>query len=244
MAGLTAFKVVQAIFSVVNAVLLRPLPYSDSQRLVIVWGELRARGVKDWPFSAPDYRDLCLQSTAVFEDLAGATGAGRVPIGEGAGGTEQVRAAGATPNLFRLLGARILVGRDFNEGDAALQPEAQPGQPLPAHLPLAAILSHGLCQRRYGGDPGVVGRQIDLGGDRADIVGGLAPDFELLFPPRANMERVPDVWTALRLDYENHNRNDVLLRVIGRLKPGVTLENAQLQVDRIAEDLRQHFAIK
>ncbi len=233
-----------AIFSVINAVLLRPLPYSDPQRLVIVWGELRARGVKDWPFSAPDYRDLCLQSTAVFEDLAGATTGGLVPIGGEAGEIEQVRAAAATPNLFRLLGARILVGRDFNETDAALQPQAQPGQPPPARLPLAAILSHALWQRRFGGDPGVVGRQIDFGGGRAEVVGVLAPDFELLFPTRTNMPRVPDVWTALRLDYDDRNRNDVLLRVVGRLKPGVTLEKAQLQVDGIAEGLRQHFAIK
>src|SRR5215831_5910354 len=60
-----------AIFSVVNAVLLRPLPYADAQRLVIVWGEMRARNVKDWPFSPPDLRDLQVQSTDVFEDVAG-----------------------------------------------------------------------------------------------------------------------------------------------------------------------------
>jgi hypothetical protein len=59
-----------AIFSVVNAVLLRPLPYADARRLVIVWDELRTRNVKDWPFAPPDYRDVKIQSTAVFEDLA------------------------------------------------------------------------------------------------------------------------------------------------------------------------------
>ena len=67
-----------AIFSVVNAVLLRPLPYIDAQRLVLVWGELRARNVPDWPFSPPDYRDL-RQHTTVFADLAGITPAGRTP---------------------------------------------------------------------------------------------------------------------------------------------------------------------
>src|SRR6476660_606740 len=60
-----------AIFSVVDAVLLRPLPYSDAQRLVLIWGELRARNVHDWPFSPPDFRDLKLQSTDTFEDIAG-----------------------------------------------------------------------------------------------------------------------------------------------------------------------------
>src|SRR6476659_2786731 len=69
-----------AIFSVVDAVLLRPLPYSDAQRLMIVWGELRARNVQDWPFSPPDLRDLQQQSTEIFDDIAGMIPAGRVPI--------------------------------------------------------------------------------------------------------------------------------------------------------------------
>src|SRR6185295_19298200 len=80
-----------AIFSVVNAVLLRPLPYADAQRLVLVWGELRARNVHDWPFSPPDFRDLQQQSTAVFEDLAGMIPAGRVPIAGLGQEPEQIR---------------------------------------------------------------------------------------------------------------------------------------------------------
>jgi putative ABC transport system permease protein len=69
-----------AIFSVVNAVLLRPLPYADAQRLVIVWGELRTRHVNDWPFSPPDLRDLQQQSGDVFEEIAGMIPAGRVAV--------------------------------------------------------------------------------------------------------------------------------------------------------------------
>jgi putative ABC transport system permease protein len=238
-----------AIFSVVNAVLLRPLPYADARRLVIVWGELRARNVKDWPFSPPDFRDLKVQSTAAFEDMAGVIGAGRVPIAEGAGEPEQIRAAAATPNVFRLLGARILVGRDFVDDDATPQPpppaaSASQAQGPPPRLPAIAILSHGLWMRRFGGDPSIVGRDIDFGGGRAHIVGVLAPGFELLFPPRANMERVPDLWTAARINYETANRNNVAFRVIGRLKPGVTIDQAQAQADRVAADLRKQFPIK
>src|SRR3989440_8008801 len=71
-----------AIFSVVNAVLLRPLPYANARRLVLVWGELRARNVRDWPFSPPDFRDLKQQSTDVFEDIAGMVPANRATLAE------------------------------------------------------------------------------------------------------------------------------------------------------------------
>jgi putative ABC transport system permease protein len=238
-----------AIFSVVNAVLLRPLPYSNAGRLVIIWGELRARNVKDWPFAPPDFRDLRLQSTNTFEDFAGVTPAGRTPISETSGEPEQIRVAGATPNIFRLFGARIIAGRDFIEDDALPQPQPPPGQAPagqqpPPRLPQIAIISHGLWMRRYGGDLSVVGRNVDLGGGRAQIVGVLGPEFELLFPPRVNMDRVPDMWTAARINYETANRNNVVFRVVGRLKPGVTIEQANAQAERVASDLREHFAIK
>jgi putative ABC transport system permease protein len=131
-----------AIFSVVNAVLLRPLPYADAQRLVLVWGELRARNVQDWPFSPPDLRDLQQQSTEIFDDIAGMIPAGRVPIAGLGQEPEQIRVGGATPNLFRLLGAHVVAGRDF-VADDAIPPPAVPNQaaaqPQP---PVAAILSH------------------------------------------------------------------------------------------------------
>ena len=117
-----------AIFSVVNAVLLRPLPYADAQRLVIVWGEMRARNVTDWPFAPPDFRDLRQQSTSVFEDLAGIIPAGRTPLSDQGGEPEQIRVGAATPNLFKLLGASILVGRDFVDDDATPQVQQQIGR--------------------------------------------------------------------------------------------------------------------
>ena len=120
-----------AIFSVVNAILLRPLPYADASRLVIVWGELRARNVKDWTFSPPDFRDLQLQSTAAFDDLAATFGARRTPISEQGGQPEQIRVAGATTNFFRLLGARVIVGRDYIDADRTPEAQAPPGQTPP-----------------------------------------------------------------------------------------------------------------
>jgi putative ABC transport system permease protein len=232
-----------AIFSVVNAVLLRPLPYADAQRLVLIWGELRARNVNDWPFSPPDLRDLQQQSTEIFDDIAGMIPAGRVPIAGLGQAPEQIRVGGATPNLFRLLGAHVVAGRDF-VADDAIAPPAVPNQAAAPQPPVAAILSHAFWQRRYGGDASIVGKDVELGNGHARIVGVLAPGFELLLPPRVHAEAAPDMWTAARINVETANRNNVLYRVIGRLKPGVTLEQAQLQVDRIASDLRAHFSIK
>jgi putative ABC transport system permease protein len=232
-----------AIFSVVNAVLLRPLPYADAQRLVLIWGELRARNVRDWPFSPPDLRDLQQQSADVFDEIAGMIPAGRVPLAASGGEPEQIRVGGATPNLFRVLGARILAGRDFVQDDGTPVPQL-PNQAAPAGPPVSAILSHAFWLRRFGGDQSIVGKDVELGNGRARIVGVLAPGFELLLPPRVNIESAPDMWTAARINFDTANRNNVVFRVIGRLKPGVGLERAQTQVDRIAADLRQHFAIK
>ena len=232
-----------AIFSVVNAVLLRPLPYSNAQRLVIVWGELRARQVADWPFSPPDLRDLQQQSASSFDELAGMIPAGRVALAAPGGDPEQIRVGGATPNLFRVLGARVEIGRDFVADDGTPVPQAA-NQTGPAGPPAAAILSHAFWQRRFGGDPAIVGKDVELGNGRVRIVGVLAPGFELLFPPRVRIERAPEMWTAARINVETANRNNVVFRVIGRLKPGVSVEQAQLQADHVASDLREHFPIK
>ena len=232
-----------AIFSVVNAVLLRPLPYANAQRLVLIWGELRARNVNDWPFSPPDLRDLQQQSTDIFEEIAGMIQPGRVPFAAQGGDPEQIRVGGATPNMFRTLGARVLVGRDFVADDGT-PPPLVPNQAAAAGPPVPAILSHAFWMRRFGGDQGVVGKDVELGNGRARIVGVLAPGFELLFPPRVHIEGAPEMWTAARINFDTANRNNVVFRVIARLKPSVSVEQAQNQADRIAADLRQHFAIK
>jgi predicted permease len=233
-----------AIFSVVNAVLLRPLPYANAQRLVMIWGELRARHVNDWPFSPPDFRDLQQQSGGVFEEIAGMIPAGRAALGAPGGDPEQIRVGGATTNLFQLLGARMLAGRDFVQDDGTPVPQL-PNQAGPAAgPPVSAILSHAFWMRRFGGDQSVIGTDVELGNGRARIVGVLSPGFELLLPPRVNSESAPEMWTAARINADTANRNNVVFRVIGRLKPGVTPGQAQVEVDHIAADLRQHFPIK
>jgi len=243
--------VITAVFSVANAVLLRPLSYVEPERLVLVWGELRNRNLTDFPFPPGDFQDLRTGAT-LFEDLAAVTPA-RQPLAGDGSEPEQVDVVGVTTNLLPLLGARIALGRGF-EPDDALPPPAPPqagpaapaagNAPPPPQLPAIVVLNHGFWQRRYGGDPGIVGRTIDLGGARAQVVGVLGPGFELLLPPAAGVPPVPDMLAAMRIDYETASRTNVFLRVIGRLKPGVGLAAAQEQADRVAADLRERFPIK
>ncbi len=236
-----------AIFSVVNAVLLRPLPYAEPERLTIIWSDMVKREVYDFPIAPGDMPDLRQQAT-VYQDIGGVV-TGRQAIGGDGGEPEQVTTAAATHNFFSLLGARVLVGRNFTEADAVPAPpadgQAAPNiQQNPPQLPASTILSYGFWQRRYGGDRSVIGRTIDVGNGRAEIVGVLAPEFELLFPPSTNLARTPDMYSALRIDWASASRNNVFLRVVGRLKPGATIRQAQQQADAIAADLRRRFPIK
>jgi putative ABC transport system permease protein len=239
-----------AIFSVVNAVLLRPLPYSDQARLVSIWGDLTARNVVDFPMPPGDLYDLRQQGT-LFEQTA-AIVTFRQSLRNEEGESELVPAAGVTTNFFQTLGARIVQGRDFQESDGTPQPQppqapqgqaAQAGPP-PQLLPTYAIISHGLWQRRFGGGADVVGRRLQLGNQSAEIIGVLEPGFEVLFPASVNVERRPDIYTAMRIDLENASRINVFLRTVGRLKPGVTIDQAQSQINTLVADLRRRFPIK
>ena len=114
-----------AIFSVINAVLLQPLPYTDSDRLVIGGMDLRVRNVHDLPFSNADFIDLRDGTKAFFQDFAGVfTGRNVVPREDGT--SEQIRWAVATTNFFRVTGARILLGRDFSQQDGIPGPPGRP----------------------------------------------------------------------------------------------------------------------
>ncbi|SPE40494.1 conserved membrane hypothetical protein [Candidatus Sulfopaludibacter sp. SbA3] len=223
-----------AIFSVTNAVLLEPLPYKDPGRLVLACGDMRKRNVKDFPWSNAEFFDLRDFAKTTFDEFA-AVRTGRIPIPREDGTTGQVRVANVTPNFFRMMGGRIALGRDFLDSDGTPQPGPPPpnipggNAPPPPPLPVAAVLSYEFFQQRYGANPAVLGRTMFVNGPH--IVGVLAPGFELLFPADANMEQSPDYWIAARIAYDAANRNAVSWRVIGRLKPGVTLDRAQAEAD-------------
>jgi putative ABC transport system permease protein len=245
-----------AIFSAVNAVLLRPLPYDDAQRLGTLWSDLRARNVKDFPLPPGDFYDI-KTTTTLFDGLVAVNSFRPTIGGDGRGDSEQVRGAGVTTNVFDLLGHRIALGRGFVEEDGRPQPPPPPtpaGQrppppgaaapPQPPPLPTIAVLSHELWQRRYGGDPSIVGKTIEFGNGRADVVGVLAPGFELLFPPGTNVDPHPDILVANRVNFETGSRNNVFIRGIAKLKTGVSLDQAQAELDRLSADLRKRFPIK
>jgi len=240
-----------AIFSVANAVLLRPLPYNDPERLAIIWGELRTRKVADWIFAPGDLKDLMDQAT-LFEGIAGVR-TGTAPLIVEGSPPQQIRTAFATPNIFDVLGVRVARGRNFEPEDGRPnQPvQFQPGQapppgPPPNLLPGIAILSHEFWQRQYGGDASIIGKNIQIGGGAPVlVVGVLAPGVELIFPPRTGVERRPDVWVSARINYEaDVARNNVAWYAIGRMKPGVTLGAAHNQVDQVAKGLWERFPLK
>src|SRR6266446_1829972 len=238
-----------AIFSVTNAVLLRPLPYKDPDRLVIAASDLRNRNVRDFPFSNEDFIDLREGTKNAFQDLAGVFTFRNILLKED-GTPEQVRSAVVTTNFFRVVGAKILLGRDFTDADGIPQPApppgvAQPGVPAAPPLPIMAVLSYEYFQRRYGLNPSAIGQvMITTGPFRPQIVGVLAPGFQLYFPSAANVEPVPEVWIANRLGYDNANRNAVSIHAVGRLKDGVPLERAQAAADNVAAEARKNFLIE
>jgi predicted permease len=224
-----------AIFSVADAVLLRPLPYKDPGRLVYACVDLRKRNVYDYLFSNADYFDLRDHAADSLEDVA-AVRTGRTTLLREDGTPEEVAFAQVTPNLFRVLGARIVLGRDFIASDGQVQPAATdgavpPGQPLPTY----AIVSQEFFQRQFGGNPAMLGKPMAKGG--AIIVGVVERSFELLFRPDKNIERQPDFFAAARLAYSDP-RVAISLRLVARLRPGVTLRRAQAQAEAVAEQSR------
>ena len=241
-----------AIFSVTNAVLLRPLPYRNPDRLVFLISDMTRRNVKDFPLSNADFVDVRNGVARTFEEI-GAVDTGRQTVPREDGTPELIHWAASTPNFFHMMGARMALGRDFTDADGQPQPPqtAAPGtqdggaQAGPPPLPQIAILSYEYWQRRFGGDRGVIGKGMPgarQGGTQ--IAGVLAPGFELQFPPAANMERLPEVWYAARLAYDNANRNNVSLRAIGRLKDGAKLEQAQSAADVVSAEIRKNFVIE
>ena len=210
-----------AMLAAVDVLLLRPLPYDDPDRLVMIWEKRQAEGVFDNVVAPADFLDWERMNT-VFESIAGQAQVTFDLTGTG----EPVRLFGAvaSPSLFDLLGVRMAHGRSFRPDDAA------------AGRQRVVILSHGLWQRRFGGDPAVVGRSITLSGSPSEIVGVLPSTFEY---PDATIE----IWAPLVLTAgpEPPSRGNHFLNVYARLKPAATIEQARQDMDRIGAILSRDY---
>lgn len=214
-----------ALFSVINAVLLRPLPFAQPERLVAVRSTDERTGTNGFPSSWPDFADWRAQQTT-FDGLAAYSNRSFTLTGMG----EAARLNGAliTSNLFTLLGAAPQVGRHFTPA------EEQPG----AH---AVILSHSLWQSRFNGDPQIAGRTLLLGGINYTIVGVMPQGFR--FPVTGE---AAELWISAGVEGEGRvprfvQRGNHWIDVLGRLKPGVTLAQAQADMHRINEQLIKQY---
>ncbi|MGA8409538.1 MAG: ABC transporter permease, partial [Candidatus Acidiferrales bacterium] len=210
-----------AIFTVVHAVLLQPLPYPNSDRLAIIWSalgdELRA--------PASEYELLQLRERSrVFDQIGGIWVRNSVVPGEGE--PEQVKLGVVTDNFLTLLCRRPALGRLFTPRDVLADKQN------------SMIISYGLWQRRFGGDPGIVGRPLRVGDGEVTIIGVLPQDFRLIFPDGSSVPPNVDLYTPLGFASATPD-GPSYLRTIGLLRAGANFSQAQSEFGEIAAQLRR-----
>jgi putative ABC transport system permease protein len=203
-----------AIFSVVDAVLLQPLPYRDADRLMVIWGDLRRPGLNDIPASAGEYVDYRDRSHA-FEQVAAYDTVGFNLTGGGE--PERVEGAVVTTTFFALLGGSAQIGRTF------VAAEDQPGRDD------VVVLSHSLWTRRFSANPAIVGQTIPVDGRPTQVVGVMPAAFQ--FPDRSI-----EIWKPFLLDAEalsDNNRGSHGYTALGRLKAGISRQQAQADLNAV-----------
>lgn len=210
-----------AIFSVVNGVLLHPLPFRNPNRIVLIWETEASRDIDRGTASLAEFLDWRDQSH-VFQELS----AYRTLLFTltGKGEPEQVYGAQTSANFFRLLGVRPLMGRDFSPDEEQLGREQ------------VLILGYGLWQRHYGGDPGIVGQSVDVNGRPFTVVGVLPRGFTLY-----GSNRDDDLWMPLAYNRAQLDRADHEFTVFGRLKPDIPLAGAQAEMATIMGRIEQEY---
>jgi putative ABC transport system permease protein len=208
-----------AMFTVVNSVLLRPLQFPESERLVVFEGINPLRGIAQSNMSLPDIVDWQSQNQ-VFEGMAGFISSGFVLTNGDE--TERVPGTWVTGDYFSLLRVQPLYGRVLQPGDVQLGKDD------------VAVIGYGSWQRRFGGDRNIVGRQVIIGGKSTTIVGVMPKGFD--YPAQS------EAWRPFAVDLAKESRDDRYLNVIGRLKPGVSMPQAQAQMDTINQRLAQTYS--
>lgn len=216
------------IFSALDAVLLNPLPYKDADRLVVMWETNKHLGPEMWDRNEVaignflDWRSRNQsfdQIGALFDTAMNLTGVGE---------PQRVQSCVVTTNFFQVLGVQPMLGRSF------LPEEEKPGAPF------SVILSHDLWQRQFGADPNVINKTLTLNAHQVAVVGVMPPGFELQFPTSKHVEMwVPFIIDVADPDY--HDRSQNFLYTVARLKPGVSQDQAQAEMNLIAGQLQQQF---
>jgi predicted permease len=206
-----------AIFTVVDAALLRGLPYKSPDRLYHLWESTPQKEFAQREFSYPDFQDY--QQNQSLEGLAAYTGGGGILSGRGE--PERVFAPGATANFFSVLGVEPILGRTF-----------QPGEDKPGAT-RAVVLTYGMWQRRFGADPGIIGQSLTFNGDPYTVVGVLPASFQFAL-------RQADLWRPYQPTPTQLSRRGMHgTNLIGRLKPGVTAAQAQSELSVITKRIEQ-----
>ena len=215
-----------AIFSVVHAMLLAPLPYRDSDRLLFVWDDLTDSGYPRAPLSGPELKDLRERSTTCSG--FGAIWANTTAL-TGEGDPEQLRIGFVTSDFFDVLGAAPALGRTFRAEDSARG--ARP----------TILLAWSVFQRRYAADPSLVGREILVNDRPATVIGVMPQRFRLLLPPDSAVPDDLQAWQPFGPNLERGPRGQQYLRVVGRMRPGVTIDQAREDISGIARRISREF---
>jgi predicted permease len=216
-----------AIFSVVHAVLLKPLPYDNPQQLTMVWTSYATAKIFRAPASGPQLDEMRKRSR-LFKGIAGIWVSNLTLANEGE--PEVVKQAQVTADFFSVLGVHTAMGRTF-------LPEEEGANKNPV-----AIISDGLWRRRYGADPDIVGKTIRSTRGQFTVIGVLPHGFELLFPADAAIPREIHLWSPFSSPLGQRRRDIGFLRMIGRLQSGVSVQQAQAEMDSITRDLRTQYA--
>jgi putative ABC transport system permease protein len=217
-----------AIFAVVNTVLLQPLPFREPERIVRVFDDLRRAGAKNVGMSVPELYDLSERSgvfeqvSAIFPSSGALSGDDRV---------ERILLIGTSPNYFELLGATPALGRTYTQSEW-----------VPGFLD-GVVISDGLWKRQFGSDPHIVGRRVRVDEDPYTIIGVMPPDFR--HPANTEFGEI-EMWTAAGFTGDPwpsppQRGARSLPGALGRLKPGLTLEQAQQRLDALTASLQQSY---
>ena len=211
-----------AVFSLIDGVLLRPLPYREPGQLAFMWTKLEWIGVPRAWISGGHIAVLQKETTLIESFVALRVSETQLT---GAGDPEQVQIAQTTANLLDTLGVVPFIGRGFRTGE-----DRQGNSSV-------VMLSHALWQQRFGADAAVLGRQIVLGGQPVEVIGVMPPDFRFMVPSSLGGPVVPDLWSPGTWDFPSMPPSPFSFALMARVKPGVTMARARAEIDALGRRL-------